>query len=176
MGHRTENDKINLDLWRNEKSNQALDKMVCQYEKSVFSFILYFSGCDWDAAYEIAADSFVEIFAEIKSSVEESLPVQLFTRVMDKCSNVKAIPLFDPVKFINAADPRKNLLRTAKEALIALSSDQKAMLLLRDQANLSYEEIASIVQVPFQDIKNRTWQARNNFRDKVEKILDRNRG
>ena len=54
----------------------------------------------------------------------------------------------------------------------ALPFDEKVMLLLRDQANLSYGENAAIMRVPLRDIKTMTWQARNHFREKVEDLMD----
>src|SRR3990167_102009 len=111
-----ENDKICLDLWRHEGGGQALDKLIREYEAKVFSFILCLSGCDCNSAYEMTADCFAEALTELKSSSQEVLSVRLFDRVVQKCRTAKAVLFFDPLKFINAAEGKKNILRTANRA------------------------------------------------------------
>jgi len=176
MGKRVADDNVNLDLWRNEQNSQALDKLIRRYERNVFSFILYQSTCDWNEAYEATADCLSDAFNSMKSAPGPPLPVVIFRDALDRCRNVKAAPLFNPIQFLNASDVRKKILRPARRALTMLTFEEKAMLLLRDQINLPYEDIARIMDMSLKEIKTRIWQARNNFRDKVDEVINRDRG
>ena len=172
MWDRLENDRVCLDLWRKEGSSQALNKLIAQYQNRVFSFAIYLSGCDPNTAYEITADSFAEALAEFKPAAKGDLSVSLFKRAIHKCRDAKAVLFFDPMKYVNAQLPKMNILRAAHNALVSLPFDQKAVLLLRDQANLTYGEIAAILNISLQDVKVSTGTVKNLFREKIEEQLD----
>jgi DNA-directed RNA polymerase specialized sigma24 family protein len=172
MWDRLENDKVCLDLWQHEGSPQALSKFINRYKGRLFSFVIYLTGCDLNAAYEITADSFAESLAGLNTGAKGELSVLLFKRAIYKCRHTKAVLFFDPMKYINAGESRKNILRAANAALTSLTFDQREVLLLRDQANLSYAEIASILEVSLQDIKVKTGKVKNQYREKIEKQLE----
>ena len=68
-------DKTNLDIWRRENNNQALDKLIRRYQDNVFAFILYQSSCDLDEAYEAAANCMSSVLNQLKDSSDTDLPV-----------------------------------------------------------------------------------------------------
>lgn len=173
MGNRTETDNMLFDLWRGERSEQALDKLIRRYAQKVYAFVLYLTGSDENTAYTIAAESFMDALAETPEQGGGTVAQRLFARALEKCRGVETVPTFDLIGIVHTTEQRRNILRSAKEALMALAFDPKALLLLRDQVNLSYEEMARMFNGNAYDIKMRTWQARNQFRDKVAELLDR---
>jgi len=172
MWDRLENDKVCLDLWRKERSPQALNKLISRYQDKLFSFTIYLTGCDPNTAYEITADCFTETLAELKSNSKGDLSALLFKRAIHKCRGTNAALFFDPIQYIRAEESRKMILRAAKNALMSLPFDQRVILLLRDQANLSYGEIASIINISMQDIKIMAGMVKNQFREKIEEQLE----
>lgn len=157
MRDRTESDKLCLNLWRDEQSEQALNKLIARYDAKVYALVLYLTGCDENAAYEMTRASFLDTFTKPADEAREGLAETLFATVLAKCRSVKAVTVFDPLKIIRVTEHRLGIIRTAKTALMSLPFDQKALVLLRDQVNLSYDEMAHIFQSSAKEIKLKTW-------------------
>lgn len=173
MPDRLEEDKACRYLWRKKKDEGSLDRLIDRYETKVFVFVLYLSGCDLNAAYEVTAESFVSALAGPGSSSREGFSVRLFTAALEKSRYLKSVRFFDASKFVKTTPVREKLLHTSKKALEEMSFDDRVIVLLRDQVNLTYEEIGRIRGVSLQKAKVLTGQARNQFRKTIDRLLER---
>ena len=77
--------------------------------------------------------------------------------------------------------PEESLLREERksellQALDTLSEEHKAAVILRDIRGLSYEEVAEIVDLPMGTVKSRISRARNQLKNEILKIRERNEG
>lgn len=67
---------------------------------------------------------------------------------------------------------REELRRAVATALLRLSPEQRAILVLRDSRELDYEQIAEVLDVPVGTVKSRLFRARTALRDALE-LMDR---
>jgi RNA polymerase sigma-70 factor, ECF subfamily len=65
---------------------------------------------------------------------------------------------------------RDELRRLLAEALLRVSSEQRAILVLRDARGLDYEQIAEVLGVPVGTVKSRLFRARMALRDVLEQM------
>jgi RNA polymerase sigma-70 factor, ECF subfamily len=62
----------------------------------------------------------------------------------------------------------EELRRLLAEALLRISPDQRAILVLRDSRDLDYEQIAEVLDVPVGTVKSRLFRARAALREVLE--------
>ena len=77
----------------------------------------------------------------------------------------------------NAQNPeqiaqKKELGRIALNALMKLSEDQRAILVLRDIEGMNYARIAVVLNVQLGTVRSRLSRARNNLKQIVEAYID----
>jgi RNA polymerase sigma-70 factor (ECF subfamily) len=63
---------------------------------------------------------------------------------------------------------RDEVRRQVAAALLRLSPEQRAILVLRDARDLDYEQIAEVLDVPVGTVKSRLFRAREALRDAIE--------
>lgn len=166
-----DDDKTILTLWRSEKSPRALQRLIERYEGPVFSFVLQLTGCDLNMAYETTAESFAGVLSCPEKVAGVPFSVAVFSAALEECTAVKDALFFDSIELIDAEASKKNGLRTVTKALSSMTFEERALLLLRDLAHLSYIEIAAVMDVDKRDIKSQTMVARNVLREKIEKEI-----
>jgi RNA polymerase sigma-70 factor (ECF subfamily) len=66
---------------------------------------------------------------------------------------------------------RKSMAEAIEEALASLNPTFRAVVALRDIEDLSYEEIADILQVPLGTVKSRILRGREALRTELERRL-----
>lgn len=76
--------------------------------------------------------------------------------------------------------PEESLLRQEQkgeilQALDTLSAEHKAAIILREIRGASYEEIAEIMELPLGTVKSRISRARNQLKEEILRIRERNR-
>ena len=59
--------------------------------------------------------------------------------------------------------------RVVQEALMTLPANERAVVVLRHFAELSYQEIAEIVGVPEKTVKSRLFTGRQRLRERLER-------
>jgi RNA polymerase sigma-70 factor, ECF subfamily len=65
---------------------------------------------------------------------------------------------------------REELRRVLAEALLRVSPEQRAILVLRDSRGLDYEQIAEVLDVPVGTVKSRIFRARAALREVLEEM------
>jgi RNA polymerase sigma-70 factor (ECF subfamily) len=71
----------------------------------------------------------------------------------------------DPERLVLDAD----VSRVVQEALMTLPANERAVVVLRHFAELSYQEIAEIVGVPEKTVKSRLFTGRQRLRERLER-------
>lgn len=135
------------------------------HQSKGFSLAFYLTGGDLDAAYAVAASS----FAEALRSGPDSFLTNALAAVVQKCRDIDSAVSsdFGPG---SKSDP-DGALRIVRAALQALSFEDRAFVLLRDQLNLDYGDIAKIMRLEAGDVRRRTIEARSALRKYVEQAV-----
>lgn len=92
-------------------------------------------------------------------------PLPLITEDRDGCE--QAIDLPDPATHSNPekALEQKETQKAVRDAILSLSEEQQAVLVLREFEGLSYEEIATRLSLEVGTVKSRLFRARNAVKD-----------
>jgi DNA-directed RNA polymerase specialized sigma24 family protein len=146
------------DIGRSTPDNEGTVKLLAeQYQQRIFALALYLIGADRDKAYDITVLSFL---------------IRLIRTAIEKSRDVKIIPFSDETDFADFPPEKRNSLLMVKQALQALTFNEKALLLLRDQLHLSYREISDIFRMSKGDTRIQTVRARIHIREKLEEVLN----
>jgi len=153
-------------------SEEAAKSLIDKYQQRIFALVLYLAGNDRDKAYEIAASSFMEaIRSRPFLKDKKSFLIRLVGVAVEKSRNIKIIPSSDDSDFAELPAEKRKLLRIIKTALQALSFNEKAILLLRDQLHLPYRDIAAILQISESNARTLIIHGRVRLRKKIEEAL-----
>jgi len=152
-----------------DADQEELKYLIAYYEQKIFALALYLIGGDRNKTYDVASSSFAETIQKSPSvKPTDSFLAAVAAKVIEKSSLVKVMPSSDEIHWVGIADQEKGILRIVSQALQALSFDEKALVLLRDQLNLPYRDIAMIFRTDEKDVQAQTIQARGQLRKKVE--------
>lgn len=133
---------------------------ILTHQKAAFSLAFHLLG-DFDAAYIVAAAGLAEALEKDAPPTDEAA-VDAFALIISKCRAERpAQASFD------AAEPDASL-RLISRALMKLSQDERALVLLRDQLNLPYTDVARALGVSEPEARHRTIEARIQLRRHVE--------
>jgi RNA polymerase sigma-70 factor (ECF subfamily) len=152
-----------------ESNLHAFEILYRKYEKPIFNTI-YRIVCDFDDATDITQNSFVKAYKNLgkfderykffswlyKISVNESLNFLKYRRKNDELSeNIQT----------TERQPDERVLDTERDqqvqdALIQLSEDQRTVIVLFHFQDLSYSEIAQILEISEKTIKSRLFEGR----------------
>lgn len=154
------------------KDEGQLKALIARYQQNIFAFVLYLIGGDQDTAYDICATSFAEALSKSSSSQqEEAFLARLIGIAVTKARATRRIPAPDTLELLDIPSAEKGPLRVVLKAFRALDFDEKVLILLRDQINLPYKNIALSMCVSESNAKQRTIQARIQFRGKLEETV-----
>ncbi|HTL48332.1 MAG TPA: hypothetical protein VL688_09785 [Verrucomicrobiae bacterium] len=147
----------------------ALKSLIKLYEQKIFAFCFYAVGCDADKAYEAAVSGFVNAARSIPSlGGKASFLKQLLRQAITASKQSHA--LLSPDNSESSA-AKLEIRKIVKRALLALPFEMKVFLLLRDQLNLSYELMASVLGKSGTDIKMELARSRKQLRENIEAIM-----
>ena len=153
----------------NEKD---LNLVILSYQQKIFALTFYLIGGDRDKAYDIAALSFADVIRAKPLFEQKGISLaRIAGAAVEKSRAVKTIPFFDDADFMDFAPEEKETLRILRTALQKLSLDSRALLLLRDQLNLVYKDIALIFKISEKKVRIQTTQARIQLRKTIEEAL-----
>ncbi|MFH1875424.1 MAG: sigma factor-like helix-turn-helix DNA-binding protein [Candidatus Omnitrophota bacterium] len=156
----------------NYNDEERLQSLIIRYQQKVFALVFYLIGGDQDKTYDICASSFAEA-ARVRSSLEheEAFLITLIGIAIERSRAAKTIPVSNELGLLELPDAEKGPLRMVLKALRALDFDAKALVLLRDQLNLSYSEIAAIMRSSESTTRPKVTQARARLRKMIEDTL-----
>ena len=178
------------------RDEQAFNELVLRYQDRVFGLCLRMLG-NRDEAEDIAQEVFCTVFKSVRSFRGESkFSTWLYRVTLNHCKNrlkylgrrhyreTRSIEDVAESRFDDtAALPRTGrpdqrmeqaeLQRLVGEAIAALEEEQRALLLLRDVQELSYQEIVEITGLPEGTVKSRLHRARMALKERLGRRLGR---
>jgi RNA polymerase sigma-70 factor (ECF subfamily) len=183
-----------------ERDEAAFREMVRTYEQRVYNLVYRMLG-NREEAEDLAQDVFVTVFKSIDSFRGDSkLSTWIYRIAVNHCKNrhkylarrrYHANQPLDAASERDAAgrdggpalplqahisEPDKLLMGLQLEEAIqreiaALEEDQRLLIILRDVQGLSYQEIATISQLPEGTVKSRLHRARMTLKDRLQKFM-----
>ena len=190
----TDNDERLLIERCKQNDRAAFDELVRKYEKRVYNLAYRLSN-HYDEANDISIDAFIRVFQAIKMfRGDANFSTWLFrivtnvyldrrkrTRNKQHLSLEEYIELEENSVARQIEDPSPTPAHAVEQnertsllqgAIVTLPHDQRAMILLYHTEGLSYEEIASVLELPIGTVKSRLNRARLKLREKLEPIRE----
>ena len=149
---------------------EAFEQLVARYERVLFNVALRMLG-----SYEDARDATQNAFVKAYQHLETFDPEQRFFswiyRILrNECLNaLRSRRPSEPVPDDWPAETRPDTIelgqrqRAVQEALLALTSEYREVLVLRHFTELSYDEIAGVLGLPVKTVKSRLYSARQRL-------------
>ena len=157
-----------------EGDETALTSLIKLYQQKVFVLALYTSGCDANKAYEITASSFVSAIRKSPSFFGKTPFLRAVIRfAIDSAQNFNTLLAPSQMDSSEPSAVKKEIHRVVRRALLALPLEVRLILLLRDQLNLSYEDVSSILKISQEQVKMKLDNARAQLRQQVETMVGR---
>ncbi len=157
----------------------AFGELVLQYQHSVVH-VVYRMCSDLDLAEDAAQEAFLRAWLHLDdfqpgSSLRNWLFRIAINVALDKLRLTHGTPLdLEAVNAVDSAEgPEEKLVnkqssQRIQQAIQALSESNRAVLVLREYGGLSYEEIASTLDIPIGTVMSRLNYARNSLRKLLE--------
>lgn len=152
---------------------RIIEKLIDEYKDFIFN-LLYRMTCNYDDALDLMQETFIQAYKALPSfRYEASLKTWIYRIAFNlalghktKWKFFKIIKLDKDNKLIsNCKNPEDSLSehqisKYVQSTINKLPPDQKAIILLREIDELSYEEIAEIMNIPVGTVKSRLSRAR----------------
>jgi RNA polymerase sigma-70 factor (ECF subfamily) len=156
-----------------EGDREAFSRLVEKYQAIVYNVALRMVRDAGDAE-DIAQAAFVKAYEKLRTynerfrfyswlyriTVNEALNFLERQRRFSALENGREDPEQDPSRASEARERSERI----QEALMELSVDHRAVLVLRHFEELSYEEIGLILDIPVKRVKSRLFDARQTLR------------
>ncbi len=169
-----------------EKDTAAMGTLIVQYQHWVYNIAYGLLGHREDAQ-DTTQDVFLSVWQNIhKFQFRSRFSTWLYKIVKNKCLNVidqKKRRKTDPMEIddtqpwvpLDTVTPEQEVLRTEQAeilhaALGKLKESYRTILVLRELRELSYEEIAEILNCTLGRVKSRLHEARKALRQELERI------
>lgn len=168
----------------NEGDVNAFEELVAAYEKNVYNLALRMTGNAQDAE-DMAQEAFIKAYNSLPSFRGDSkFSVWLYRIVSNVCLDFLRRQNRRPTSSLSVEDEdgeetqldvpdesqspelllERSLTRDAvQRGLLALSGEQRQILLLREIQGLSYEEIAQALELETGTVKSRIFRARKRL-------------
>ncbi len=169
-----------------ERDSAAMGTLIVQYQHWVYNIAYGILGHHEDAE-DAAHDAFLSVWQNIDSfKFRSRFSTWLYRIVKNKCLNVidqrkrrKTDPMdiddSQPWVPLDNTTPEQEVLRTEQSeilhaALGRLKESYRTILILRELRELSYEEIAEVLNCTLGRVKSRLHEARKALREELERI------
>ncbi len=169
-----------------EKDAAAMGTLVVKYQHWVYNIAYGILGHHEDAQ-DAAQDAFLSVWKNInKFQFRSQFSTWLYRIVTNKCLNVidqRKRRKTDPMEIddsqpwvpLNTVTPEQEALRSEQSeilhsALSRLKESYRTILILRELRELSYEEIAEVLNCTLGRVKSRLHEARKALRAELERI------
>lgn len=149
----------------------AFQELLSRYRRPAVALAYQMLG-NMEEAEDVAQEAFVRVFQAIpRFRGQASFSTWLFRIVTNLCLGarrrrhvtVELESVQEPRGSDNPSDQVTEALVT-QQVLRAMNPDYRAILLLRDQEGLSYEDIAETLRLPLGTVRSRLSKARTSFR------------
>ena len=177
---------------------QAFEELILKHEKIVYNVALRMMNHSEDAK-DISQEVFLKAYRNIKNFDERSMFSTWLYRIttntcIDEMRKRKGKQNYSLEEELENEDgsmqrqiadegdtPEESLMRGEEkgeilQALDTLSEEHRVAIILRDVKGLSYEEISEIIELPMGTVKSRISRARNQLKNEILKIRERNDG
>ena len=155
----------------------AFEILLVRYQGPVFNAVLRMVR-DRDDASDLTQTTFVKAYERLKSFDPGHKFFSWLYRIAinEALNHLRQGGRFEPLADDRASSARtpedalvdSDLTARVQEALMSISFDYRAVLVLRHFEGCSYDEIAKIVGVPEKTVKSRLFGARRALRDTLE--------
>lgn len=169
-----------------ERDTDAMGTLVVHYQHWVYNIAYGFLGHHEDAQ-DAAQDTFLSVWQNIdKFQFRSQFSTWLYRIVKNKCLNLidqrkrrKTEPMeiddSQPWVPLDTTTPDKEVLRSEQSeilhaALGRLKESYRTILILRELRDLSYEEIAEVLNCTLGRVKSRLHEARKALKTELERI------
>lgn len=161
----------------------ALDELMRRHEDLVFAVCLRIMGSR-DAAMDAAQETFLTVFRKAdRYRAEAAFTTWLYRVATNTCFDLlrkakrrRAEPLpehHDPVDVHTVDDFTSVELRPSiEEALMSISPDYRAAVVLSDIHGLAIEEISEVLEIPAGTVKSRVFRGRRQLAEQLGNIRE----
>jgi RNA polymerase sigma-70 factor (ECF subfamily) len=178
------NDETQLIHSALQGESASFGKLVSRYQDRLFSCVLGVIG-DPDETEDVVQESFIQAYLKLDTFQHNS---QFFTWLYRIAFNnalsrrrrrrttlslevARESSGDEPTSFVES--PEANLVRTEKiqqlrDAMVELSDDHRIILTLREMEEMSYEDIASVLEISIGTVRSRLSRARNALKSQLE--------
>lgn len=170
-----------------EGDEEACEALVRRYQDRVFSLVYSIIG-GTDQVEDIAQEAFLKAFRSLKSfRGGSSFYTWLYRITVNTALNALRSKgrrqeasledlgglefLVDPDVGPAESAARRQLASRVREAIDRLDEQYRTIVYLRELEDLSYEEIAEVVELPVGTVKSRLFRARQHLKELLEDLL-----
>ena len=182
------------------RDEDAFREMIRTYQTDVFNLVFRMLG-NWEEAEDLAQEVFVTVFKSIEGFRGESkFSTWLYRIAVNHCKNRykylarrqyhatqpldevseramagrdggPAVPLQAQISQPDRVMEGLQLEQAIQREIANLDEEQRLLIVLRDVQGLSYQEIATISQLPEGTVKSRLHRARMTLKDRLKSYL-----
>ncbi len=176
----------------------AIERLIVRYQDRIFNVIYKICG-NYDDAAELTQETFVKFIEKVKSFRGQSAfytwlfriavnltlnycrrQVTISTRSLDETMGPnrddarRSLGRFlvddtgmDPVSVVSSNE----MIELLRQAMRELSEDHRAVVILRDIEQMSYDQIGDVLGIEIGTVKSRLSRARSNLREILSTVL-----
>lgn len=167
---------------------EAFEQLITLYKNKIYGLCLRLTGNPTDAQ-DLAQDAFIRLYRALPGFRGQSAFTTWFYRIVAnlwsnevrKRSRQRTVPLDAPLQAgdgdmqraladAGVADPDESLAKKEEREMVwrainSLSQEHRAVLVLREMYDMSYEEIARSLECSEGTVKSRLYRARKSLRE-----------
>ena len=160
----------------------AFETLIRRHQKTIFNLVYRMLG-DYDEAAEISQEAFLSAYRAIGNfRGEANFSTWLYRIALNhattrrKSLNIRqqrsvpienTEPASDPHPGPAESMEKKEIRQRVQQALNRLEPDDAAVILLRDLQDVSYEEVARVLEIPIGTVKSRLHRARQALKSEL---------
>lgn len=155
----------------------AFETLVERYQRRVFNVVLRMLN-DYEEARDVAQNVFIKVFRGLGSYDPSFKFFNWIYRIaihesLDQIQRRRPTDPLDERRPSASPGPERSAQRTAlraaiEKALMTLTPDYRAVIVLRHFRECSYTEMAQILDIPEKTVKSRLYSARQLLKDALE--------
>jgi RNA polymerase sigma-70 factor (ECF subfamily) len=165
---------------------EAFGQLVQKYQDRLYNALVHIVGCT-EEARDLVQDAFVQAFVKLDSfkrtstfytwlyRIAMNATVSRFRRrrPVQSVEQTREMSGDEPVDLASPEDRLEQEERALEvhRALAELSTEHRAILVMREVDGFSYEDIAEMMEVPVGTVRSRLHRARLQLREQLKAVL-----